>query len=128
MTKHLQKQLPAPHSPFQCWKIVKFKLLHTKSVKSTLHRGGEGQNARRAKFSNTYGQGCSLQAGSHKRCACGTSGEAARDEPARSQSILLIAALIGCSNFGSVLPCYVPLNKTKWLSQLASENTRSRKP
>ena len=23
----LQKQLPAPHSPFQCWKIVKYKLL-----------------------------------------------------------------------------------------------------
>ena len=31
-----------------------------KSVKSTLHRGGEGQNAQRVKFSNTYGQGCSL--------------------------------------------------------------------
>ena len=30
-----------------------------KSVTSTLHRGGEGQNSRRAKFSNTYGQGCS---------------------------------------------------------------------
>ena len=30
-----------------------------KSIKSTLHRGGEGQNARREKFSNTYGQGCS---------------------------------------------------------------------
>ena len=27
MTKNLQKQLPAPHSPIQCWKIVKFKLL-----------------------------------------------------------------------------------------------------
>ena len=27
---------------------------------STLHRGGEGQNAQRVKFSNTYGQGCSL--------------------------------------------------------------------
>ena len=31
-----------------------------KSVKSTLHRGGEGQNVQRAKFSNTYGQGCRL--------------------------------------------------------------------
>ena len=31
-----------------------------RSAKSTLHRGGEGQNARRAQFSNTYGQGCSL--------------------------------------------------------------------
>ena len=31
-----------------------------KSVKSTLHRGEEGQNARRAKFSNNYGQGCTL--------------------------------------------------------------------
>ena len=31
-----------------------------KRVTSTLHRGGEGQNARRANFSNTYGQGCRL--------------------------------------------------------------------
>ena len=30
MTKNLQKQLHAPHSPFQCWKIVKFKLLSQK--------------------------------------------------------------------------------------------------
>ena len=35
---------------------------HMKSVKSTLHRGGEGQNARRAQFSNSYGQGCNLMA------------------------------------------------------------------
>ena len=31
-----------------------------KSIKSTLHSGGEGQNTRGAKFSNSYGQGCSL--------------------------------------------------------------------
>ena len=52
MTKNLQKQLPAPHSPFQCWKIVKFELLSHESVKSTLHRGGEGQNARRISTQN----------------------------------------------------------------------------
>ena len=39
-----------PHSPFQCWKIVKCKLALDQSVLSTLHRGGEGQNAYKMKF------------------------------------------------------------------------------
>ena len=39
-----------PHSPFQCWKIVKYKLVLDESVLSTLHRGGEGQNVYRIIF------------------------------------------------------------------------------
>ena len=48
-----------PHSPFQCWKMVKCKLVLDESVLSTLHRGGEGQNVYRMIFSNPCDQGCS---------------------------------------------------------------------
>ena len=49
-----------PHSPFQCWKIVKCKLALDQSVLSTLHMGGEGQNAYKMKFPNLCGSGCSF--------------------------------------------------------------------
>ena len=48
-----------PHSPFHCWKIVKCKLALHQSVLSTLHRGGEGQNAYTMEISNPCDQGCS---------------------------------------------------------------------
>ena len=44
MTKNLQKQLPAPHSPFQCWKIVKFKLMsHEKCYVNIAQWVGRGK-------------------------------------------------------------------------------------
>ena len=61
MLKCLQNKRRYPHSPFQCWEMVKCRLLLDESVLSTLHRGGEGQNAYRMKFSNPCDQGCSIK-------------------------------------------------------------------
>ena len=59
IVKYLQKKCQHPHSPFQCWKMVKCKLMSDESVLSTLHRGGEGQNVYRMIFSKACEQGCS---------------------------------------------------------------------
>ena len=47
---YLQNKCQHPHSPFQCWKMVKCKLVLDESVLSTLNRGGEGQNVYRMIF------------------------------------------------------------------------------
>ena len=60
--KHQMMTKQVPSSPFPLSVLENNKnanFCHMKGVKSTLHRGGEGQNAWRAKFSNTYGQGFS---------------------------------------------------------------------
>ena len=44
MAKNLQKQLPASHSPFQCWKIVKFKLLSHEKCYINIAQGWGGAN------------------------------------------------------------------------------------
>jgi len=38
-----RKSFSNPLSPFQSWKMVKYKLVSDESDLSTLHRGGEGK-------------------------------------------------------------------------------------
>ena len=52
-----------PHSPLQCWKIIKCKLALDQSVLSTSQRGGEGQNTKKKEISNPCDQGCSFKVG-----------------------------------------------------------------